>query len=827
MKFNKLMVVCIFLLAILTIGTASAADENITDTTDEVLSAEPVSEDLSVDSADDDELEASSGDFVELQSLVDNTDSGKTLKLNKDYSNVNSKKYIEISKAITIDGQGHTIDGKKSGTNIFRIATTSKVTLKNINFVNSKSSAVMGYNSDYKFTVNNCSFVDCSDSGSSYVYGGAIMYGNVYDCSFVNCSSSGSSDCYGGAIHYGDAYNCSFVDCSASGGSYGYGGAIYNGDAYNCSFVDCSSSGGSYGYGGAIYYGDAYNCSFVDCSVSGDYVRGGAIYYGNGYDCSFVDCSVSGSSDGYGGAIHSGSSTDCSFIDCYASTVGGAIYNGDAKNSYFRNCSTKSSNAAIASGKATNCTFVNCQASAAIYSIRAEDTTFGSYAYIYVHGDSNAGYANVTVNGETKRFKLSYTGSAVPFSGLAVGTYQAKVTYPGSADFKAQTVTITFKVNKANPIYRIYLSPYDYSSYGTSSRNITFDGKDATLSIYFNTVGMKTVPGRVHVTINGASHKAYDIPTENITNIPLGILKAGTNVIKVTYSGSACFNAQELSFNVTVNKSSNPIKSVVQPTSSVGYRQNITIKVNMQNDKINGNVWFTISDENKTKLITDKMSIVKGVATTSISTLATGNYYLHIYFAGNKNYNAQTIKKTFTVVKYTPIASVEVSNWAVDSDPTIKVKVNNVNGNIWFTVSDANKTKILTDKIHIEDGWAITSIPNLKVGKYYLHIYYAGNVYYGAQTIKSSFEVTKISPELSVAKTTVDGRTVLNATVPKDARGNVKFEVNGTIYKAQIVNGAAVLTLPDMAPGTYKLTSSYAGNFKYLPETKIRSITIR
>ena len=137
------------------------------------------------------------------------------------------------------------------------------------------------------------------------------------------------------------------------------------------------------------------------------------------------------------------------------------------------------------------------------------------------------------------------------------------------------------------------------------------------------------------------------------------------------------------------------------------------------------------------------------------------------------------------------------------------------------------KTKILTDKIHIEDGWAIASIPGLTVGKYYLHIYYAGNVHYNAQTIKSNFEVTKISPELSVAKTTVDGKTVLTASVAEDARGNVKFEVNGTVYKAPIVNGVANLTLPDMASGTYRLTSSYAGNYKYLPETKIRSITIK
>ncbi|WP_458456478.1 Ig-like domain repeat protein, partial [Methanobrevibacter sp.] len=86
---------------------------------------------------------------------------------------------------------------------------------------------------------------------------------------------------------------------------------------------------------------------------------------------------------------------------------------------------------------------------------------------------------------------------------------------------------------------------------------------------------------------------------------------------------------------------------------------------------------------------------------------------------------------------------------------------------------------------------------------------------------------TKISPELSVVKTTVDGRTVLNATVPADARGNINFEVNGSTYKAQITKGCAVVTLPDMAPGTYKLTTTYKGNYKYLPETKTRTITIK
>ena len=87
--------------------------------------------------------------------------------------------------------------------------------------------------------------------------------------------------------------------------------------------------------------------------------------------------------------------------------------------------------------------------------------------------------------------------------------------------------------------------------------------------------------------------------------------------------------------------------------------------------------------------------------------------------------------------------------------------------------------------------------------------------------------MSKTSPELKVYKTTVDGKTVLTANIAEDAPGNVNFNVNGNTYKAKIVNGVATLTLPDMAPGAYTLKSSYGGNYKYLAETKTRTITIK
>ena len=213
MKFNRIMLVSILLL-IFAIGAVSAADENITDTAD-VLSVGNADESIA-ESADDvlsaeptDELEVTqTGTFTELNSLVKNTASGETLYLQKDYVNDGSfSGRIRISKAITIDGQGHTLNAK-----IMFEVNSDNVVLKNMKFINSKSSAIFKENYRIKngYPVINCTFVNCSIN-SDYYGGGAIMHGNAYNCTFIDCYAKNA----GGAILDGDASDCTFVDCEA------------------------------------------------------------------------------------------------------------------------------------------------------------------------------------------------------------------------------------------------------------------------------------------------------------------------------------------------------------------------------------------------------------------------------------------------------------------------------------------------------------------------------------------------------------------------------------------------------------------------------------
>ncbi len=114
--------------------------------------------------------------FKDLSQKINDTPENQTLTLADDYRYDEGDVHgILISKSITIDGAGHTIDANHSS-RIFNI-TADNVVLKNINFVN--GNALGKY-------------------FSSDVGGGAIYWtganGNVFNCSFINNTGSGIED---------------------------------------------------------------------------------------------------------------------------------------------------------------------------------------------------------------------------------------------------------------------------------------------------------------------------------------------------------------------------------------------------------------------------------------------------------------------------------------------------------------------------------------------------------------------------------------------------------------------------------------------------------
>ena len=433
MKFKKIMFVSILLLAILAIGAVSASDENVTDEL-------TVGEDLNIESSAVDSNEfvgaqdnqaisenaSDMGTFGELSDLI-NGASGTTLNLTKDYIYVDgSGDGIEINKAITIDGKGHTIDANGKS-RIFQLAysVSKNVVLKNIIFKN-------GYHEDSGGAVDisftnikefyNCSFINCSAG-----IGGAVRSyspSQMVDCSFINCSSTRN----GGVVYDMDAniINSTFINCADP---------IKEAKAINCTFMNsepgsyrdlinckvypyvlkkfdanhtfnhiqdlindaddgdvivlCGNYGGVEteievnksliilgvdalldGQGTRIFHVNADNVSFKNITFLHGLSRdsgGSIISASNGIEidnCTFIE---SKSTDEWGGAVFL-SGVNCTiantrFIDCYAYQGGAAnLLSNSIINCTFINCSADYAGGAIVNGHASYCSFINCSA---------------------------------------------------------------------------------------------------------------------------------------------------------------------------------------------------------------------------------------------------------------------------------------------------------------------------------------------------------------------------------------------------------------------------------------------------------------------------------
>ena len=126
--------------------------------------------------SEQDVVQSNVSSFDDLSAKINETPENGILTLDCDYEYRNgSNKGIMISKSITIDGAGHTLDGKKAS-RMFNV-TADNVTLKNINFVNGNA---------YGRYFSN------SAGGGAIYWNGAN--GAVENCNFTNNFGSGIED---------------------------------------------------------------------------------------------------------------------------------------------------------------------------------------------------------------------------------------------------------------------------------------------------------------------------------------------------------------------------------------------------------------------------------------------------------------------------------------------------------------------------------------------------------------------------------------------------------------------------------------------------------
>ena len=306
MKFKKrILIVCLLILFASIMCVSAGNNDNVPINSDEPQQALDSSQDYALG-------ETANGTFTELQRMINNAGYGSTITLDKDYVydegfNVRG---IEIDNDITIDGNGHTLNGLSQSRILLNKFSLFKnqVTLKNIKFTN----------------------------GNTDLYGGAIFnYGNM---TLINCEFTNNYAKYaGGAIASIGHLSCNgskFTGNTANGD----GGAIFclsiksvidiekllNGRTLdgNMDFLTDLTSATSIKFAKETIS----NCIFTNNVANG---RGGGAVYAFG-NIDIKSCTFNSNNAGEkGGAVFGNKDlfiTNSRFTNNQASKYGGAVY---------------------------------------------------------------------------------------------------------------------------------------------------------------------------------------------------------------------------------------------------------------------------------------------------------------------------------------------------------------------------------------------------------------------------------------------------------------------------------------------------------------------
>ena len=827
----KSKIICLLLVFVLflSVGAVSADEITAQSIIEESKEYSSVSTEIATDeilSASNDAENLASPDdvtFNALQDKINTTSSGDEIKLENNYANSDNfnQTGIIISKPLTIDGAGYTIDAMGNG-RIFNI-TSGNVTLKNINFKNANYTDDFGqggaifWNGDFGI-LENCTFDNCLATEGGAIYYDGNSNGTILGSNFMNCSAYS-----GGAIMWmtnseSFVVDSNFTDCI----SYEYGGAIYwteNAASYitDCNFMNCAinsdSEEGDYGGGAICWFGNMQgndddpsvvstfmscvaNSTFVNCSATGRYANGGAIKWQSQNDaidnCNFVDCSATLS----GGAIsldysNNGIIHNCNFINCsttfdadediYAS--GGAIYLLYECNNF----------------TVDHCTFENCSSAGfggAIYS----DTSNNTVNYCIFTGNS-------AVNGSAIYYSNQHGTFTIKNSVLLNNRANSdQVNLTSNNNNNNVTIVFTGMDNLLNAIYSEGKFDFDNVTYwgvngimNTGSRPFSISNKEEGQNIF------------ITINNNGLIKEFVDVTDEN-GEISFNVDIAGYYLISAYHPEDSYYtesNNATLSFYFGDPSELNLTVSDVTATAAV-------------TSGAVGNVTFTINNESG--IVKEQtVNLDNGIANLDLSDLNAGKYNITAVYNGDSYYWPSVNKTSFEIYKIDNYdITVDAKAGTVEEITNITVTVpSKITGKVTVNI---NGTDYLTFKIN--NTTYVAYVSGLAAGYYVVNASVVDDPKYADKTSDvEQFDVTKVSAYnigVAVDPNPAEVGSVVNVTVtlPGDVTGIVSVNINGTDYPTVKINDTAyVADVSTLTAGNYVVNASVVNDPKYVDKT--------
>ena len=840
LKLNKLAILFFILSAFLLISSVGAGDLNddassLDDNgTDLVLSADNPKV-IYVDDVNGDDLndgksqESSLKTFEKALNLANDDDSIQLASGN--YTGLKNTR-ITISKSVNVIGSDDTTFDGCDLNYIFKISDSSKVTFKNIRFINA-----------YKITSHSTNFES--------MYGGALEIGKssvfIEKCSFiknmVDYDDSVNKFNYGGAIsNLGDltivdSYFDSNIVASTSG-LFSYGGAIYNaGNLIVNSTTFNNSRAGDFGYGGAIYNDGnlVIDNSIFRNAISTQETKASVLF--NAGNCTLKNS-----------LIENNSIARADFLYIY-----GAIYNYGSLVAYgniFRNNSGlyEVPNPEYHGSP----TIFNVGDLNLTYCAFMDNTPFNGIASdVYHNGGNIISLDNnwwSTNEDPFEKNKINVADSINSWFVFNLSPEYTALNIGDSVDIVASwslsskldpkldlfpVLNVTFKtdsLNMTNPMLNGKTTfHFDYTQIKGLYEVIASMGEyDYTILV---DVGKKTS----HITVNVSNNVTYtddilmdvevtsddgNVPTGNVSVIVgktvyvinltdgkgflnISRLDPDKYSFKIIYEGSDdYFKAFEYA-NVSVNKAHTDLK-VFFPDIMVDQKGSVTVTLGPAG--VQGQANLYINGVRKKILY-----LYNGNTTVGLSNFAEGEYNVTVEFWGTKYYEASTANATFKVSKYDTSLKINVTDIKIGENQTIKIIVepSDLVGEATLSINGVNST------IFLDSPLTEVNVGNLAPGAYDVELTYPENSKYHGSSASASFNVyrTFTSLDVDIAEDGFDGVITIRTNYT-DCTGEVGVYINYRLYMINLTKGMAKFKVT-FDKGTNYIYAFYDGDDNY------------
>lgn len=728
MKINMKIISLLLIVFFISLSAVSAtSDDNQTIATND-------NEKINTISDIDNVVEASNNakTFTDLQSVFWAAKEGDTITLEDDYvynNDFRSGRTIGIGvdrASLTVDGQGHTIDGNGKSRMLFIDTSYTNMILKNINFVN-------GYKSDGAgaisckatgLTIINCTFTNCN--GGNLVGGAVGIFANgatITNSTFSNNKVSQS----GGAIRIeGDNQVISNNVFTNNKATEKLGGAI-SALGNNIKVTDNKFTSNVAGRdGGAIdIEGTGGETNGKKNVLSDNYFTGNSAVYGGAVSLNGQDCTISNNefikntATELGGAVriagaktNTGKVTKNKFTGNTAGISGGAIYcdgNGTviSENEFTTSKATKTAGGAI-----------NVNGHKTIISnntINGANTgTVGGA--IYLNGN------NIQVTGNTIDKGISASnGGAIYLTGSYASIKNNEITnceanMGGAIFLKGNTPTISENV-------------IEFNTAKASGGAIYLEGATATITsnnFTGNEAGSSNVGGAIRMNGHNAVIKSNNF-IRNTANVGYAIYGEGNNP---TISG----NYYSTEDDNTVRWEATKIKTILTvpaKTYSVIATKTLTATLKDETGK-------ALSSKKVTFVVNGKSyssnTNAKGVVSVKVTLSKIKSFPVTVKYAGDSIYNTVTKSGTVKITKdktkaTVPNKSYKKSVSAKKLTFTLKTSTNKVLKSKKITFKVNGKT--YTAKTNAK-GIATVSVKLTKKGTFKFTAKFAGDSTYAA-----------------------------------------------------------------------------------------------